>query len=384
MKERTIHLVNAEAQTNNAGTYRKRLPAVGSLHALLVTMTMTNGSTGGHTVDMLDVIDEIRVTSARQNPIFSLSSEELVKWWETENGEAVIHDADESADAVQTIMLPILFGRTFIDKEVYLPLGRFGSVDLEIDFSPTIAADLGFATGTFTVDIIAIMTPQEVSLPYQHTFITRRLEAFTTVASGEHRVPLPEDALIRKIGVYCYENAVEDGVNVSRLQLVMQDGSTTLYDADWLEFMWAQSMYGAKPIVHKAKLLAQDNDVWNCGLANVKGYSLEQLVAIEVGTDTLVMTAVDAIAGDRLTLDMALTNTATTTTPVSQHTTDIALFIQAWADVPGFFGFIPFFFPDDLSGYLDLRGSGGAEVIYTQGGAGGSLQTSIQEIKSFS
>jgi hypothetical protein len=285
--------------------------------------------------------------------------------------------------AVQSGFFPIMFGREVYDEEMFLPLGSFQEVKLEIDYSPTIAADGGFATGSTTFDVLLVYSPSTVALPYKGTLVTRRISEDTSAASGELAKELPTSFPYRFIGVYAYEAATEDGTDVTRVELLANDRRLTLFSADWPEFLSiTAAMLGGAQVAHAMRLLAQDNDTIDVRHGNIRSYSLALHEAAEIGTDTDLIAGVDANTGDRMTLAMSVVTETTTTTPIATDSTDRDIFLTVWGLVPSFFGLIPFFQKDEPAGYLPSSDFDKLEAVLTQGGAGATVSVITQELQA--
>lgn len=377
------HLVNDEAQSNDSGTYRLELPVQGNLHALHLKLKCTNGATDAHLVSMFDVVDNIEIIGAGQEVIYSLIPEVAEKLYETLTGNPIPLDQDESASAVQEIMIPIWFGRRMFDPDYYLPLERVARSVLEIDYSPNIAAAAGFATGTFTVDVVGLMSePGDVS-PYRGTFVTRELRNFTSAASGDIRTEITSNRDHRFLGVYAYEADVADGTDISRVRLQEQSGSRTPLDLDWDDFLLMnRELFGAE-INHYAKLLAQNNDVWQSRIGEVLWYEAHALTAVDTTGDVLITAIVDALTGDQLTLDVGSVDITAGAETITAYATDSAILVMARGYSPSYFGLIPFFIDGDDGGYYNPANKGKVEVVLTQGGADADCRIVAQEVASF-
>lgn len=383
MPARWRHLINDAVQSSDAATYSTDLPTAGALHALLVTAKITNGSTAGRNVGVLDAVDEIRIRGDGEDPIKLLHPQEVEKWYETLWGKALPGTATEAASAVQQMTFPVLFGRRLWDPEMFLPLERFKTAALEIDYSPTIAADAGFTTGTFTVDVMALISEAADRLSYRGTLKHRRIKSFTSAASGEDTTELPDTALIRAIGVYMYENQVDDLTDITRVRLEDRPTGKALVDFDINElYAMNEALFGAE-ITHLYRLLAQNADVLDTRLGRPTAISLRPIVAAEIGTDTNLIATISAITGDRLTLDASIVTETTVTTPEAADTTDRRYQVAVRGLTPSYFALLPYMYPDDESGYLPVERFGGLNLILTQAGAGATVRVSVEELVKY-
>jgi hypothetical protein len=383
MGARWRHLVNDRAEANNTDTFRQALPTAGALHGLLLRANATNGATGGRAVTMMDVVDEIRVRGEGEEPILTLHPTEVEKWFETLFKASPPMVQTEIASGVQEYVYPLYFGRSLYDREYFLPLDRFKNVDVELDFSPAIAADGGFATGSVTLDLMALITPHKEVLPYRGTLSTRRIREFTSVAAGEETVPMPDNALLRAVGVYAYEEAVADGVDLTRVRFEDEPEAKPYLDADWEDFInlnYAQ--FGCK-IAHEWRIFAQNDDLLLTRIGEILWFDVIPFETSDVTADTFLISTFDAITGDQLTLDASIADvTAGAETHIARAADD-DYYVRVGGKSPTYFGLWPHMYPDEEGGYLDVKKEGGVNCVLTQGGAGATVRVSIQELKKY-
>lgn len=378
-----MHYINDEAQSSNAATWRLSLPNRGNLHSMLLKCACTNGATGGRAVSILDVIDKVEIIADGSEVIYSLEPTEIEKWYETIVGKALQGKQSEAANAVQHVTFPIMFGRWLYDPEYFLPLEKFKDVKLEITFSPSIAADGGFATGTTTFDLMLLTSFSEPGVSYKATLKHRQIKAFTSVASGDEEVELPDDIDIRNIGIYAYETAVADGTDITKVVLEDKASGEKLYDADWPNLIdISRELHGAD-IVHNIELFALDNDTIATRLGEIQGWSVHGTIPDVDATDIFYLTKFDAIAGDRLTLCYMKGTIVAAGESLATQAIDGQIFVQVWGKSPSYFGVIPYDYADVPGSYLDTAKYGKPTVILTQGGADAAVKVSVQEVKVY-
>lgn len=383
MTARWRHLINDAVQSSNDSVYSEELPNSGALHALLVKVRCTNGATGGRAVGILDVVDNIEIVDGSNQKLFTLIPEEVEKWTELLLGHALEAINTEVASGVQEMVFPLQFGRDFYDPEIYLPLGRFKQVKLECAFSPSIAADGGFTTGTVSFDIMALITPEDVNLPYRGTLVTRRIEQFTSAASGDKSVELPPDTTIRNVGVYAYEAAIEQGVDITRVQIRDTAKDIGYFDADWPDFVNVGYMGRNSLIRHAARLFLQDTDTWATRLGNIERYGLQVFEDVSIANDTFIVFRADTVAGDTLTFNSSLAKLTAASEDLTARATDDDVFAWAEGKGPGHFGIAPFGWHADPERWLKTADLSKPFVILTQGGADADVRVSIQELRTF-
>jgi len=383
MAVKWMHYINDEAQSSDAATWRLSLPNRGSLHTALLKCAVTNGATGGRAVSIFDAIDKIEIIADGSEVIYSLTPVEIEKWYETLQGKGLQMVQGESASGVQYAVLPVMFGRWVYDPEFFLQLERFKDVKLEVTYSPSITADGGFATGTTTFDLMLLMSFAEPGLAYKGTFKTRQLKSFTSAASGDQEVELPDAINVRNIGVYAYEAAVADGTDITKVVLEDKASGEKLYEADWSNLIdVSRELHGAE-IAHNIELFAQDNDTIKTRIGAILGWSIQGTIPDVDATDLFYLTKFDAIAGDTLTLCYMKGSIVAGSEALSAQATDGQIFVRVWGKSPSYFGLIPYDYFDSPGSYLDTSKYGKPTVTLTQGGADASVIVSVQEVKVY-
>lgn len=383
MTARWRHLLNDAIQSSDDAVFPLTLPNRGKLHALVIKVQCTNGATAGRGVTIMDALDDIQILGDGSEVLYSLIPEETEKWHETLFGRELQLVQAEGAAAVQEGVFPLYFGRKIYDPELYLPLDRFTDVELRLSFSPTISATVGFATGTFTIDIMALITPHELPLAYLGTLVTRRVKQFTSAASGDDQTELFDNTIYRAVGIYAYEAAIADGVDITRVRFEDTADGVVLGDWDWDDFIHMNNLLFGSEIAHRFRLFATDNDVLDTRISEILGYSLEINENEEFAADMTLQYFIDTIAGDRITLAGGIIDIVSGSEALTVDAADRDLLLTVNGKSPSGFGLIPYMYDDSPAGYLKSADWGQLEVILTQGGAGGDVRISIQELRQF-
>jgi len=353
------------------------------LHTALLKCAVTNGATGGRGVSIFDAIDKIEIVADGSEVIYSLTPVEIEKWYETLQGRGLQMVQREAASGVQYAVFPVMFGRWVYDPEFFLQLERFKDVKLEVTYSPSIAEDGGFATGTTTFDLMLLMSFAEPGLAYKGTIKLRQLKSFTSVASGDEEVELPDAINIRNIGIYAYEAAVADGTDITKVVLEDKASGEKLFEADWSNLIeTSRELHGAS-IEHNIELFAQDNDTINVRLGAVLGWALHSTLSDVDATDLAYLHKVDAVAGDKLTLCIMKESLVPASEGVISYATDSQAYLRVWGKSPSYFGVISYDHIDSPGTYLDTSKFGKPTVTLTQGGADASVIVSVQEVKVY-
>ena len=146
------YLLNREVQSGDAATRSIELPRAGLLSALPPRLECPNGATSG-TEELIDAIDRVEVIADGSDVLFSLEGTELYKWnWAWLRRRPPIVRTMRLSIA-QEVSYLVPFGRDIGDPELSLDLSRYQRVELQVTFSPTIAAT-AFTTGTFTIPLM--------------------------------------------------------------------------------------------------------------------------------------------------------------------------------------------------------------------------------------
>ncbi len=383
MTVKWMHYINDEAQSSDAATWRKSLPNRGSLHSILLRCACTNGATGGRAVSIFSAIDKIEIIADGSEVIYSLEPTEIEKWYEALQGRALQGKQSEAAAAVQHAAFPLMFGRWLFDPEYFLPLEKFKDVKLEVTYSPTIAADGGFATGTTTFDVMLLQSFAEPGVAYKGTLKCRQLKAFTSLASGDDETELPDGIDIRNIGIYAYETAVADGTDITKVILEDKASGEKLFESDWPQLMdLSRELHGAS-IIHDFELFALDNDTLATRMGEIQGWSIEATIPDVDATDIFYLAKFDAIAGDRLTLCYMKGTIVAAGESLATQATDGQIFVRVWGKSPSYFGLIPYDYMDVPGTYLKTSSYGKPTVVLSQGGADAAVKVSVQELKFY-
>ena len=383
MTARWRHLLNDTVRTSDDEVFPFTLPNRGKLHSLLIKVQCTNGATAGRGVTILDALDDIQILGDGSEVLYSLIPEETEKWYETLFGKGLQLVQTEAAAGVQEGVFPVYFGRKLYDPEMYLPLDRFTDVELRLSFSPTISATVGFATGTFTIDVQALITPHELPLPYLGSLVTRRVKQFTSAASGDDQTELFDNTIYRAVGVYSYEAAIAEGVDITRVRFEDTADGIVLGDWDWDDFIhFNRDLFGAE-ITHYWDTFTNDADTLDTRIAEILGAGIDIVVAIELVADMALYNHLTAIAGDRVSIGAAILDIVAGSEALTLDTTQRQRLVNVRGKSPSGFGLIPYMYDDSPAGYLKSADWGQLEVILTQGGAGGDVRISIQELRQF-
>lgn len=383
MLPRIQPILQAEIQSSDSATKTIRLPGNGFLHTLFVTAKCTNGATGGRAVSMRDVIDLVEIVVDGSHVLFSMTLQEIEKYYEWRFGNALPEVRTEAAGGVQQVMFPICFGRKLFDPEMYLPLSGRTSAELRITYSPAIAADGGFATGTTTFDVQAYWSLQQPGA-YVGTLVNKTVDQFTSVASGDYITEHSRAHPIRGILIYAYEAATADGTDIGNVNLRVNSGEYSIVNADWDYLQNVFTEYFNPKIVKRATLLLTNNETFISMLGSIDSIAFNVRQTPSDANDTFKVWAVDGVAGDTITFAAADADITAGAETFADALADSTVDVILTARNPGNSLLIPFDYSPNPDEWLQSGNLARLETILTQSGAGAAVKVSVEELQVLS
>ena len=354
---------------DDSGTYIIDLNLSEPISALVLFLEATNGATSNQGVRVHDDIDKIELVDGAET-IVSVSGIELQAFNFYHFGRDVYRSLDEGAAAVQKEAFIIPFGRFIGDPEYHLNPKRFTNPQLKITTSLTVSATAGFATGTLSLDVIALVFAESPPAA-RGFFMLKNLYSFTTVASGDETVNMPRDYPYRALMVRAYESGTAFETDLTNLKLTcdndafipfnIESGHLVRHNVDW-----------RGKVALEMKLLRTDGDTVSLWLPYIDE-------AVANALNDLDVASFDAVSVNTAVLQL-LSLTATPT--IAKSTSDTAVLAK-------FKGYAPFFtvcYPwGDLIGqpdYFPATKYGSIDLKLTQGGAGAAASVVLQQIRA--
>lgn len=372
------HVVNGSQQSSDAATFTHRLPRRGCLSSILLKAACTNGATSGRGVNIHNVVDQIQVIGDGSYVLYNAFPQEIEKMQEILLGHPFPIEESQAASAVQRGTYQINFGRYMEDPEFYLPLGAFNDVELRVTFSPTIAADAGFTTQTTTFDVILVWLSEPLP-SYLGTLVTKSTVNFTSAASGIDSRELNRGFPLRFVNVFAYEAAIEDGVDITHIQISRDNQTFDFIDMDWLEAIDYQQVSFGLYVPHRARLLLTNNESWASRIGRINSVSIHERTAVDTTGDVLIAARADTIAGDTLTFDIGNVDVTAGSETITASSADSAIDIEVSGQGVGYdylhvFGDL--FVPDT---WLDTSQVSRLDLDLTQAAAGATVRVATQE-----
>jgi hypothetical protein len=262
----------------------------------------------------------------------------------------------------------LLFGRYLYDKLYAFNALAHKNPQLKITFDEATtraAGATGFVSDSWNVSILVKL--MEDTTPPIGFLSLREIEAFTSVASGDHRTEMPTDKVIRLISTRVYESGTHMENHVSNYKLSADGGKRVFFDLLYRNMRDKCSEY-FKPI--KVPQYTQaDDDEWHQSWLGDGFYA-----TIRAHADTQIATSARH-SGGRLRMQMA---------------THAGAAVNAFAvhfAVEGFPLHQSFVYPfgrlDDPEDWLDARRYNKLDYILTQGNAGATIQVLAQQVQPY-
>ncbi len=377
MWERRV-LLDQETQSSDSATRRVQLPRSGLLSALVLRVRITNGATAGEE-HIVDAVDRLEVVANGSEVLYSLEGVEALRWGWLWYGQFPPYKWDESASAVQELVFCVPFGRMFGDAELALDLGAYRDVELRIQYSPTVAAT-SFATGTTQFHLIGWLNDDLGAGGGRRGFLrTTQLYAFTSVASGEEVIDLPQAYPLYDLLVYAREDAIEDGVDITQVEVRANDRRFIPFTGRWDDIQAEnEKMFAIDPTVvcHALRADAAAIDMLTGRIRDVQVTQVRDLAA---GADMTVVNPA-SFAGDRVSMHLAIVEGSATYAATILDTTRREFFIHARGLGIGNAVVVPFALHGNVDLALPAPEFSRLQLALTNGGAGADVRVSAREL----
>lgn len=289
-KIREQHVLGA-----TSGTYTVDLPVSNYLQSLNLRLQNVNGSTSNTAETIADSIDKLELV-ADGVTIYSVTGEMARSIEHFDIKHLPPYDEHQGPSKVQHATFPIKFGRDRNDKEVILPCHMFTTLQLKVTWSMTDSTTVGWTSSATNakLDLIAryLVSDERVSTPF-----LKKLESYSKTLNTlqEEEISLATgggNGAYRRLFVKAYEAGIEDGVDVDKYSLILND-SQYLISERWDTSQAEDDMrYGADGSKAWAAFpAAASGGTDNSKVSRIRSVSCSGSVADE-------LINVDALAGD--------------------------------------------------------------------------------------
>jgi len=237
-------IMSREAQLSDAALFRKDLPKSGAYSALDIGIRLTNGATSAVNLDILDVIKHLSLVMNGNDYRFHIKGQDAFRLHWLKNGRPMPYSFDESGGAVQEVWFRMQFGRFLGDPLFGLNLDRFNNVQLQIDYDNTVwgaVAATTFATGTFTITVIAHQFPYASRPSFRGMMGVREFWTGTSAASGDEVEGLPSSNPVLAVAVSALEDNVAEATDITDILIGKDNFATRWIDGKWYNFQDMQN-----------------------------------------------------------------------------------------------------------------------------------------------
>lgn len=361
-------MIEDQLAWGDTGPLVGRLNINAPISAIDVVIEATNGSTSNQGQELHDDVDRIEIISGTDR-LHSLSLFQGIIQHAYEVGRYPNHILTEGAAGVQQQGYRIMFGRFLGDPDYWLDPQMFSNLQYRLVGDLTISATVGFATGTRLVTLIAHTMP-EGPAGRAGMFSSKEINQFTTLATGETRIDLPDDFPLRMLGIRAEESGEFFHTNVDRLKLTQSKDRFIHFDIRGENFRdFLEEWRGQHEI--NTTLFRADGDTVGLFFPYLRGISTHSLLDLNIS-------GIDALAEDVVTLQVL---SLTAVPGIAKESDDTSLLTNVRGVMPHFGGLWPFGDPQDPNQWLSGDGLSNLELVVTNGNAGAAASVWVQQVR---
>lgn len=237
-------LMNREVQTSNTALFRKDLPRSGAYSAIDIGIRLTNGSTSGINMDLLDVIKRISLVVNGNDYRVHIKGQDAFRHYWMKHGRPMPYYWTEAASGVNVAWFRLEFGRFLGDPTFGLDLSRFNNVQLQIDYDCTVWGAVGvttFTTGTFEISVFSHEFPVNARPSFRGMIGLREFWNGTSVASGDIVQDMPSANPVLALSVSALEDNVAEATDITDILVGKDSFNTRWVDGKWYNFQQMQN-----------------------------------------------------------------------------------------------------------------------------------------------
>lgn len=347
-----------------SGTITLNLDYADPITAISLLFEATNGSDSNKSNPLEINISKIEIVDGGQVLWDAPGVVALSIWSQLNGGLAHCYRSGAVSDSVWGT-IDLLFGRYLYDKMfAFNPVAhRNPQLRITFDEATTRAAGTtGYVSDSFNVSVL-VKLMEGAQSPVGFLSL-REVESFTSLASGEHRTELPTDKRIRFLATRIYESATHLSNHVTAYRLSADGGKHIPFDLLYRNMRDKCAEY-FKPILVPGYTKC-DVAEWH------ESWVGDGFVAFVRAHDSGNIATATSHSGGRIRLDQY---------------THAGAAVNGGAVHYGVTGFplhntfiYPFGLLDDPADWLDTSGYKKLDYILTQGNAGATIQSCIQQL----
>lgn len=179
-------------------TYVIDLAGAGDMHTLFLKVEATNVAAPTANRSILYPISSLQIAGPGATPYVAISPLHLIKVHYFRMGSLPEWKFDCRGNAVQSIILPVYFGRDLVDTNVFLPTARFKELKAYLVVPDETAGGM-FVSGSFRVSAWALTSIEASPGPYAGTLLLKEIGTKATTGSGEIVFSVPREKRIARI-----------------------------------------------------------------------------------------------------------------------------------------------------------------------------------------
>jgi hypothetical protein len=371
-------LLDQETQASDAATRRVQLPRSGVLSGISLRVRITNGATSGDE-KIFTAIDRVEVVADGSNVLFSCSGAALYRLAHFVYGHEPPHRQSQTLSVVQELEFPILFGRYFGDPEIGLNLGNYRDCELRIQYSPTIAAT-SFVTGTTSFHAVLWIDDDVAGASARFGFLrTTEAYAFTSVAAGDEIIDLARAYRYWDIMVFARETAIDDGVDITRAQIWVNDRAKIPFDGRWDEIQAENESVQQVDGSHSGIMFRGDTETFDTHTGRIFNVVITPIFT-QSDANGIITVAVASITGDQLAMSVSDTGDAAAATHFTAAAADRNIHWRAKGLGVGNAILIPFATGNNPDLALPAPDYARLQLALTNGGAGATVEVLTREL----
>lgn len=225
--QRTRILSDSDLDDNT--TWRERLDLSGKVTAIEMRINCDRYATRaaiGEVHTLADCISKIELLKDATTPLISLTGEQLdaMNYWEL--GQPNARRYRQEASTGNDLVLFLMGGRGFYDREYGFDFDRLAKVYLEYTYDLNEGDAEYFKANDHDIKLYAWQWKGDGVPSFRGYFRSRQLDAWTTTASGaEHKVEIPAASPIRRVCVQAKTRTATLGGTFSSLELQVDKGA---------------------------------------------------------------------------------------------------------------------------------------------------------------
>lgn len=327
----------------------------------------TNGATSNKNNPIERNITKIEIVDG-SDVLWDLPGDVAYSLFSQEYGHPAKEDYCGAGGGSPHVQIPIRFGRELYDPDLAFNPGSFRNPQLKITFNEATvntAGGTGFVSDSFNFSMVAHLM-EDAPMP-AGWLMAKTIYDFTTVASGDEKIPMPTDYSWRQLLVRVYESGVYALSGVTNYKLSCDGGKFIPFDqhsryvADRMQEIYP-------PTSKRGYSTVDDAEVHQTWILQNSGYSIYSHTASRIVTAS-------SFFPSQFTVN-CYTDAGATVDGIAVH-----WMCEGWG--PHNTLFIPFGRLDVLAEWFQAQGYGSVDLYLTQANAGAEVNVCLQQLRTY-